>query len=220
MIDIINTFREYEDKKQAISMAKYMKNQFVFLGIKTPKRRELQKDFFKSLNKNEPINKVWILQLWSYEYREFQYLALDYLVKKKNVLTLDCMGLIETLIITKSWWDTVDILASHIVGSLCEKYPNLIEEYILKWAVHENMWLRRASILYQLKYKKNLNKDILEYAIMENCYDDEFFIKKAIGWALREYSKINPKWVKDFIEKSNLSKLSIKEASRYLYLES
>lgn len=213
---VINKFRESTNEENAIAMKAYLKGQFEFLGIKSPERKELQKEFLSNINKKEPINKVWVLQLWNYEQREFQYLAIDYLIKMKNNLLEEHIDLIKILIVTKSWWDTVDLLASHLIGELCKKYPNLINEYILKWAVSENMWLRRTSILYQLKYKDNVDTKILEYAICENKNDNEFFIRKSIGWSLREYSKINREWVKEFLENNKLSPLSIREASKYL----
>lgn len=216
MIDVVNKFCSNSNQEEAVAMAKYLKNQFKFLGIKSEKRKELQKEFLKSLNNKEPINKVWLLQLWSYEEREFQYLAIDYLVKKKKALTKEDINLIETLILTKSWWDTVDLIASTLVGHLCKEYPELISEYIIPWATHENMWLRRTAILYQLKYKDQVDVDVLEYVIEQNSNDNEFFIRKSIGWALRQYSKSNPEWVRDFINAHKLSNLSVKEGSKYL----
>ena len=213
---IIEKFRVNGNEENAKAMKAYLKEQFEFLGIKSPERKELQKEFLKAIDNNSEINKVWVLQLWNYQYREFQYIALDYLIKLKRNLLEEHMDLIEVLIVTNSWWDTVDILASHMVGELCKKYPKLIDKYILKWVVSENMWLRRTAIIYQLKYKKNVDTSILEYAICENSNDNEFFIKKAIGWSLREYSKVNKEWVKEFIKNNKLSSLSIREASKYI----
>lgn len=213
---VINKFRESTNEENAIAMKAYLKGQFEFLGIRSPERKELQKEFLNNINKKEPINKVWVLQLWNYEQREFQYLAIDYLIKMKKNLLEEHIDLIKILIVTKSWWDTVDLLASHLIGELCKKYQKLIDEYILKWAVSEDMWLRRTAILYQLKYKDNVDTKILEYAICENKNDNEFFIRKSIGWSLREYSKINSVWVKEFLENNKLSSLSIREASKYL----
>ena len=213
---VINKFRESTNEENAVAMKVYLKDQFEFLGIKSPERKQLQKEFLSNINKKEQINKVWVLQLWNYEQREFQYLAIDYLIKMKKNLLEEHIELIKVLIVTKSWWDTVDLLASHLIGELCKKYPNLIDEYILKWAVSEDMWLRRTAILYQLKYKDNIDTKILEYAIGENKNDNEFFIRKAIGWVLREYSKTNREWVKEFLANNKLSLLSVREASKYL----
>ena len=213
---VVEKFKVNGNEENAKAMKAYLKDQFEFLGIKSPERKDLQKEFLKSIDKNSEINKVWILQLWNYQYREFQYIAMDYLIKLKKNLKEEHMELIEVLIVTNSWWDTVDILASHMVGELCRMYPNLIEKYILKWAVSENVWLRRTAIIYQIKYKETVDTRMLEYAICENMSDNEFFIRKAIGWSLREYSKVNKSWVKEFISKNKLSSLSVREASKYL----
>ncbi|MBU5454958.1 DNA alkylation repair protein [Caproiciproducens sp. MSJ-32] len=205
-----------KDPNNAAPMKAYMKNQFEFLGIKTPLRKELEKPFFKKLDKNSPIDREFVKSLWKEEYREFQYLGVDYLIKEKKKLQNDDIHFIKELIINKSWWDTIDLIASHLVGEICQKYPKLIDEYILKWSQDENMWLRRTAILFQLKYKENTNTEVLEKVILNNNEDNEFFIEKAIGWALREYSKSNKEWVKIFISSYKLSKLSVKEGSKYL----
>lgn len=215
-LDIIDKFMQNKAPNNAAPMKAYMKNQFEFLGIKTPLRKELEKPFFKKLDKNSPIDREFVKSLWKEEYREFQYLGVDYLIKEKKKLQNDDIHFIKELIINKSWWDTIDLIASHLVGEICQKYPKLIDEYILKWSQDENMWLRRTAILFQLKYKENTNTEVLEKVILNNNEDNEFFIEKAIGWALREYSKSNKEWVKIFISSYKLSKLSVKEGSKYL----
>ena len=215
-MNIIDTFIQHKNPNNAAPMKAYMKNKFEFLGIKTPLRRELEKPFFKKLDKNSPIDREFVKSLWKEEYREFQYLGVDYLIKEKKKLQQDDIHFIKELIINKSWWDTIDLIASHLVGEICQKYPELIDEYILKWSQDKNIWLRRTAILFQLKYKENTNTEVLEKVILNNNKDNEFFIDKAIGWVLREYSKSNKEWVSNFIVSNNLSKLSIKEGSKYL----
>ena len=96
------------------------------------------------------------------------------------------------------------------------KYPELIDDYILDWSNDDNMWLKRSSVLFQLKYKEKTNVNLLKEIILNNNMDNEFFIAKAIGWILREYSKTNPKWVKEFIGNNYLQKLSIREGGKYI----
>ena len=134
----------------------------------------------------------------------------------KKYFLKDDIFFIKDLIITKSWWDTVDLIASNLLGEICKKYPSLIDEQIVFWINDENMWLRRSSIIFQLRYKENTNLEILQKSIESNIDDDEFFIQKAIGWALREYSKTDYKWVLNFINNHNLSKLSKREAEKYI----
>ena len=216
-MDWTNLFRENGNEEESIKMKKYMKDNFEFLGLRSPLRKELQKDFFKSISKEGSLDRNMVKMLWDQKEREYQYVAIDYLIKKKSYLEREDISFIKELIVTKSWWDTVDLIASYLVGEILEKYPDLVDEYIRCWYKDENMWLRRTALLYQLKYKEKLNTEILEEAIKYNINDKEFFIRKAIGWALREYSKVNKEWVKKFISNNpELSTLSIREGSKYL----
>ena len=214
--DIINELMNNHNEENAKNMNAYLKDNFEFLGVKTPLRRQLCKEFLKGKSKEAFIDEALVKELWANEYREIQYIAIDYLIKQKKKLQREHVALIKDLIITKSWWDSVDLIASHLAGELGRKYPNLIEEYFLPWSESENLWLRRTAILYQLKYKENTDTDILEQVIKANLHQEEFFIRKAIGWSLREYSKSDQEWVREFIANNKLSKLSEKEASKYL----
>lgn len=215
-MDIIDIFKENRNEENSVYMKKYMKDKFDFLGIKSSKRKELQKEFFKDIDKKSPIDKTLVNNLWSKNYREYQYLAIDYLIKKKKKLEKEDILFVKELITNKSWWDSVDLIASHLLGEICKLYPEIVDEYIIDWSKDENLWIRRSTILYQLKYKENVDTNILECVIRNNKEDNDFFIRKAIGWMLREYSKTNKEWVKVFISENELSKLSIKEASKYL----
>ena len=153
---------------------------------------------------------------WEKEPREYQYVAANYLKAMQSYLTKDDLPKLERLVVTKSWWDTVDIL-DRVVGSLVADYPEL-EEVLLKWSLSDNIWLRRVAIDHQLLRKEKTNVQLMEKILLNNMDQTEFFINKAIGWALRDYSKTNPEWVASFIEKNKerMAELSIKEASKYL----
>jgi 3-methyladenine DNA glycosylase AlkD len=125
------------------------------------------------------------------------------------------METIEKLITTKSWWDSVDAI-NIVVGHIAMKYPEVKEGILSKWKKSDNIWLNRVSIVFQLKYKEKTDTEFLSKAILHNSKTDEFFINKAIGWALREYSKTNKEWVRNFIESHELSKLSVREGSKYI----
>lgn len=157
-----------------------------------------------------------IEELWEKDEREYQYTALVYIEKSLNKLQKSDLPFMEMLITTKSWWDTVDAIAPKAVGKIAEKFPEVVEETMNGWAVSENMWLRRAALLFQLKYKQNTNEELLYHYIVQNADSKEFFIRKAIGWALREYSKTNPASVKQFIEGTRLAPLSVREGSKYV----
>lgn len=216
MYNIIESFLNEKNEEKAYKMKVYMRNQFEFLGIDSVSRKRIQKKYFNDIEKIDEINKVWVLQLWSYNGREFQYFAIDYLIKYKKKLIKEDINFLETLILTKSWWDTVDLIASNLIGRLCLEYPELIEDKILHWCKSDNIWLRRTAILFQLKYKDKTNEEILEHILKENISSNEFFIKKSIGWALREYSKTNANFVRDFLKNYNVSKLTLREASKYI----
>jgi len=214
---VVDVFEKHCNQKLAKPMEQYMKNQFPYLGIKSPERRALTKEIFQKLNvSKEPFDKEFVLNLWELPEREYQYIALDYLIKKDKQLTKEELVFLESLILTKSWWDTVDVLAPKPVGSIALREKSVIHDFIEGWAHHENMWLRRAAILFQLKYKSATDKELLYRFILANATSKEFFIQKAIGWALREYSKTNKASVKQFIAENTLMPLSIREGSKYL----
>lgn len=215
LVDIIKIFYENKNEKNAEPMSKYMKNNFSFLGLKTPERKEFTKDFLKERKYDKVVDWGFVFKCYDLPEREFQYLAIGYLDKIKDLLTPKDIDNIEKLIITKSWWDSVDSIAP-IVGDLCNKYPEIKDTVVERWIYVDNIWLKRVSILFQLKYKENTDVEFLEKAIITNSQTTEFFINKAIGWALREYSKTNKEWVRDFINNNKLSNLSIREGSKYI----
>ena len=206
----------HKNEEQAQKMSKYMLNKFEYIGIKTPKRRKIFKNFFKEYKNEEKIDWEFVNKCWENKYREFQYVAADYLKNMKDKLTIDDIPKFKQLILKKSWWDTIDNL-DMTIGALALKDSN-VNKILLEWSLDENIWLKRIAIDHQLLRKEKTNTELLEKILKNNLGQTEFFINKAIGWALRDYSKTNPEWVKNFIEKNreNMAKLSIKEASKYL----
>ena len=206
----------HKNEEQAQKMSKYMLNKFEYIGIKTPERREIFKIFFKEYKNEEKIDWEFVNKCWENKYREFQYVAADYLKNMKDKLTIDDIPKLKQFILKKSWWDTIDNL-DMTIGALGLKDSN-VNKILLEWSIDENIWLRRIAIDHQLLRKEKTNTELLEKILKNNLGQAEFFINKAIGWALRDYSKTNPEWVKNFIEKNreNMAKLSIKEASKYL----
>ena len=199
----------------AVAMKAYMKNKFEFLGVKTPARRKLVKAFFKQQT-DSVIDWNFINEVWNNPYRELQYAALDYLESRKKLLTPSDLSRLKKLAQTKSWWDTIDFL-DRLVGSIIARFPET-KEIILAWSCDEDIWLRRLAINHQLLRKEETDTELLENILVNNLGQTEFFINKAIGWALRDYSKTNPDWVRDFIERyrAEMVALSIREGSKYL----
>ena len=207
---------QHKNEEQAQKMSKYMLNKFEYIGIKTPERHKIFKNFFKEYKNEEKIDWEFVNKCWENKYREFQYVAADYLKNMKDKLTIDDIPKLKQFILKKSWWDTIDNL-DMTIGALALKDSN-VNKILLEWSIDENIWLRRIAIDHQLLRKEKTNTELLEKILKNNLGQAEFFINKAIGWALRDYSKTNPEWVKNFIEKNKekMAKLSIKEASKYL----
>lgn len=209
-------FETHSNPERAISMSKYMKDQFSFYGIAAADRKNLYKDFLKTEKKQGTLDWAFLEQCYADDHREFQYLAYEYLLAMKKQLSFEDISFVKALVMKKSWWDTVDFLAQ-VVGNIALK-DSRVDELMLAWSQEENIWVRRVSILYQLRFKEKTKTTQLEQILLNCLGTNEFFINKAIGWALREYSKTNPDWVRDFLEKyqEQMANLSIREASKYL----
>ena len=213
--ELVKELKAVANPDDAVAMKAYMKNKFEFLGVKTPARRKLAKAFFKPQT-DLVIDWNFINEAWNYPYRELQYTALDYLEIRKNLLTPSDLPHLKKLAQTKSWWDTVDFL-DRLVGSIIARFPET-KATILSWSCDEDIWLRRLAIDHQLLRKEETDTELLEKILVNNLGQAEFFINKAIGWALRDYSKTNPDWVREFIERHQIEMagLSIREGSKYL----
>ena len=222
MIPCLRPFQELlqqnANAENAEAMNAYMKGQFEFFGIKSPERRDLQKRFLAEYGFPKPFDTSVFLSLWEADQREYQMFGLDLLRRQAKKVEEEDLALIEKLIITKSWWDTVDGIASWVCGPYFRKFPEKTRRVTDNWAISENMWLRRTSILFQLGYKDKTDAKILTDQIEKNLGSNEFFINKAIGWSLREYGKTNPQFVKQYvgIMESKMHPLSIREATRNL----
>jgi 3-methyladenine DNA glycosylase AlkD len=198
------------DSDRAIAMAAYMKNHFPFLGIPSPARRAAVKQISKpELSDAHAIARA----LWKRKEREYQYVAvdlLDALAKKLDASTT--LNLIEELALKKSWWDCVDGLAS--VGSTVLRHNADARDIVWAWSGHESFWVNRLAILHQNSWGETTDKKVLFKLCLAHAQNDEFFVRKAIGWALRDYAWKNPVAVQTFVEanRSKLSALSIREA--------
>jgi len=197
----------------AFRMAKYMKDHFDYFGIQAPIRKEITRKFLKEnpLPKGKELM-IIAKKMWKLPQREYQYIAMDFLIRKSRYLEVEAIDFLVYLITTKSWWDSVDSIASNLVGTYFELYPQEKRSYTQKWIHSENMWLQRTAIIFQLKYKNNLDEDLLFEHILICAGSKEFFIQKAIGWALRQYAKTQPMAVKRFVENNELKSLSKREA--------
>ncbi|WPR70631.1 DNA alkylation repair protein [Flavobacterium sp. NG2] len=212
------TFQTNSNPENAIAMSKYMKNKFPFFGIKTPDRRQLLSVLWKENKQEIQSNPRKIARiLFSKPEREFHYCAIEILIKElKNNFQEDDIHLIEELITTNSWWDSVDTISKYILGGYLSQFPQNITKIISKFSKSNNLWLNRSTILFQLGYKTKTDFELLKKICITHQNSKEFFIQKAIGWALREFAKTDSQAVKEFVLVNNLKPLSRKEALKNL----
>ena len=216
LLDLITDFEENRNELLAESMSKYMQDKFRFLGVRGATRTEIYKKYFPDARKTKTIDWDFVENCWNKEEREFQYVVVYYLKAMQKFLKREDISKLKYLVVTNSWWDTVDLLAK-VIGSLVIRIEGY-DKIMLEWSKDSNIWLRRVAILYQLSLKDKVDEIILDKVLVNNLSDSEFFINKAIGWALRDYSRYNPEWVREFIKKNkdNMANLSIREASKYI----
>ena len=212
---VLTLLQNAANPDKAVEMAAYMKNRFDFLGIPTPLCRKLCKPLFKEM-KPQALDWDFVESCWESPYREMQYVATDYLNALVEQLTPQDLSRIELLITRKSWWDTIDAL-DKVIGGIFLNFPE-IRSQLIHWSQHDNIWLRRVAIDCQLSLKQQTDKALLSEVIQNNFGQPEFFINKAIGWALREYGKTNPDWVKNFVQqyREMMAPLSVREALKRL----
>ncbi len=211
--ELERAFLAQADMSRGLAMSAYMKNHFVFYGLPAPVRKDIQKAVFSISKPNDyPTLITHIRAMWQKPEREWHYAAIDLLASCKKLWQSDMIETIESMLIQNAWWDSVDGLSSQVVAPYFKKFPQVKSSCIDKWKISDNMWLRRVSIIHQLKAKKDTDLDLLTECILLNSESKEFFLQKAIGWALREYAKINPEWVIRFVDVNDLKPLSKREA--------
>ncbi len=206
----------HADPLQAKKMAAYMKNHFLFYGIPSPNRKALYKDFLKEEKTKKVVDWELLDQCFEDKHREFQYFACDYLVALAFYIPFEELDRIKAYIQKGNWWDTTDAL-DQVIGKI-GLIDTRIKQAMILWSRSDELWIKRAAIDHQLLYKEKTDTQLLETILLNSLGSNEFFINKAIGWALRQYSKTNPRWVESFIKQHHaaLSSLTIKEASKYL----
>jgi 3-methyladenine DNA glycosylase AlkD len=210
-------FARNADPVRAAAMAAYMRNLFAFHGIMSTPRTELTRSFVAEhgLPAADDLDEV-IRLLWMHDHRELQYAAMDLLLRLRKHLTPGHLELIEHCITNKSWWDTVDALAPRLAGWLYASHTAELAPDIERWIRAEDFWLNRSAIILQLGYKERTDTGLLTRAILPHIASREFFLQKAIGWALRQYSYTDADWVTDFVRTQTLAPLSTREALKAL----
>lgn len=205
------------DATNAKGAKAYLLNQFEFYGIKTPLRRQICKAFYNT-NPIKDHNELSTLikACFGEPQRELHYFAIELLGHHKNLWSPKTIPLIEWMITHNSWWDSVDSTNSAVISKYFLQFPEAIEPVTSKWNQSSNKWLQRMSLLFQLTYKAKTDTALLSKYIEHTELEEDFFIRKAIGWALRSYANTNAKWVILFIKAHpQLSNLSKREALKH-----
>ncbi len=214
--------KSYDVRRQpeaAVQMSAYVRDKFEFYGLARSERIGIDNALRAAVGPPPTERDLYrgALELWKSPERECQYVAVDTIVANRKMTTPASMPQIETLITTKSWWDTVDSIAAKIVGDVVSRHSELVGIMDV-WIDNDNIWLARTAILHQLKWKNRTDGDRLFDYCLRRTSDTEFFIRKAIGWALREYSKTDADAVERFVadHPAELSGLSKREALKWL----
>jgi 3-methyladenine DNA glycosylase AlkD len=206
------------DPVRAADMRRYMREQFAFFGVATPERRAITKRVLRPLGPPSALDLEAIgPSAWAADERELQYAAVDVLVRHVKLARPELLDVVAGLVTTKSWWDTVDALASNVVGPLVRRYPHLVPT-LDGWIAGDELWLARTAILHQLGFKSDTDVDRLYRYSLAWAECPDFFARKAIGWALRQYARTDPDAVRRFLAEHDdvLSPLTMREASKHL----
>jgi 3-methyladenine DNA glycosylase AlkD len=214
-IDAIKeAFYALENPEDAQGMREYMRNQYPFMGIKKPERALVFKEIYQKYGKAEDWYEV-SAELFAMPEREFQYVAMEYLLKAKKSWDSRVPLLVHRWVDENSWWDVVDVLGPKVLGAYFQKFPQEQSLWISKWMKSPNFWHQRLCILFQLDYKKQTDLTLLSTIILSLNTSKEFFIQKAIGWSLRQYARTDPEWVLNFVQDHPLMPLSKREALKH-----
>jgi 3-methyladenine DNA glycosylase AlkD len=215
--DLKTLFTKHARPRLAGPMKRYMRDQFDYLGLKGPALDELLRKHIATHSLPPLVDLDRIARdLWALPQREFQYAATSLIGRMEKQLPATFIRTLEFLLVTKSWWDTVDTISAGTVGVHFKRYPKVKEHSLAKWRKSKNFWLRRSAILFQLNYKQDTDFPLMQDIIRENLGSKEFFINKAIGWALRQYTRVDPQGVRKFVAETALHPLSAREALKWL----
>ena len=213
LLPLKELFEIHSDPVYAEGARAYMRGISGFYGLGSPLRRQLVKEFLVKAGQpaKEQLEEI-IHFAWEQPQREWQYAAMEMAARFASVGDEKLLSLAEFMITNKSWWDTVDFVAPNMAGIILKKNPALRNPVTEKWLQSGNLWLMRSTLLFQLRYKKETDQELLFRLCAELSDHKDFFIRKAIGWSLREYSKWNPASVIEFVGSHALSPLSRREA--------
>lgn len=214
---LMEHFAQKANPEKALKMSAYLRDQFYIIGLSTPERKAVQKAVFADVTFT-----IWdevaetIQRLYNRKERECHYAAIDLAVKYRRMWDITSGKLFNQMVICHSWWDTVDAIATKLCGPFVQHFVDEAYPMFNKWVHSSNMWENRVAIIYQLHFKDKTHLPRLVYAIRRFSGSQEFFLQKAIGWALRQYAKTDFEWVRNFVDNQDLAPLSRREALKHL----
>lgn len=194
----------------------YMKNRFPFFGCDTVERRKHTKTIIKESNLSLAEAKTLVKHLWKQNEREYHYAGIEWMMHYKKQWDEDCIRLFEYMIVHHSWWDSVDYISTKLVGEYFKRFPQQMKPITSAWNQSDNMWLQRVSIIFQLMYKDKTDEELLFRHILKHKDSKEFFIRKAMGWALRQYAQTDAAAVRQFVQSNALPGLTVREALKHM----
>jgi 3-methyladenine DNA glycosylase AlkD len=222
--DLIEAIRkalhELAVPEKAVPMQAYMKSEMPYLGVQTPHHRKACKKLFRKypLETFEAWRDTVLVLFRRAQYREERYCALNLINDNsyREFQDLPALPVIREIIVTGAWWDLVDNIAPYRLGDLLDRHPGKLAKTLRAWARSDDIWERRAAIISQLKRQQETDLDLLYDAIEPSLGEREFFLRKGIGWALREHAKTDPAEIERYVrsERARLSRLSQREALR------
>lgn len=213
---LMEQFTDAGDPIRAEQQRKYMKDQFAYCGLRAPEWMALLKSVFVQYGTFTGKSLEEFIRLcFESEYREIHYAGLQMMQLRLKEQNKSWIRVLEKCILTASWWDTVDWIAK-LTGIHFKRFPALQHQYAYKWITSENMWLQRTAIIHQLFYREETDEALLFDLISRQAGSREFFIRKACGWALRQYAKTNPSRVRKFLKQQPLSGLTVRETMKQL----
>lgn len=217
--EIRSAYKAAANPHDAPDMQRYMKSDMPFYGIKTAVRRKIDKTVFNKYKIKDLVEYERVIrELWSGKYREERYTAIGFAIKYEKFHLMEAIPLYRMMIESGAWWDYVDSIAIYLVGALLRKFPSEMKGELEQWIEDDHLWIRRAAIIAQVSFRADTYHELLFRFCRICMHEKSFWIRKAIGWALRDYSKHEPERVRRFVDENreNLSGLSLKEASKYI----
>lgn len=212
---IKEAFYALENPENAYWMRWYMRDQYPFIGIKKPERAVVFKAIYKEYGRGDDWFEV-CSELFAMPEREFQYVAMEYMLKAKKSWDSRIPEIIDRWVDEKTWWDVVDVLGPKVLSDYFMLFPEQRDTWVARWMKSPIFWYQRLCILFQLNYKAKTDLDLLSQVILALNTSKEFFIQKAIGWALRQYARTDADWVRAFVEEHSLMPLSKREALKHI----